>query len=323
MIDVQAGQEFQADFRLRLQRGYRVSGTITGLPAGLPVSLWLMNRYGQQIHGSIGVDAKSGRWQAGVLPPGDWTMGAQANDAQGRRYSARQEIAVGESDLNNVEIAMHPSISIPVTINHSAGVKGNAYVNATLFPTGEWNQRTFSLAIQGATPPEGRVFLAPGTVGPATNGATQNSGENPLAFENIEEGKYRLDVFPNPPECLDSAWYGNVDLSRSDLVVNGAGGQRITINMRNDCSTLGIKLDGAGFTIVVSDDNLMSPRVLQNFRGNLLLSPGKYRVYALTDINDLEYANPEALRDYPAEEVELDPNQKLELSLKAVERKGN
>jgi hypothetical protein len=53
------------------------------------------------------------------------------------------------------------------------------------------------------------------------------------------------------------------------------------------------------------------------------LSPGVYHVYAFTSIDELEYANPEVMRDFPSQEVELAPNQSLELTLKPVERKEN
>jgi hypothetical protein len=46
-------------------------------------------------------------------------------------------------------------------------------------------------------------------------------------------------------------------------------------------------------------------------------------VFALTSLDGLEYSNPEALRNYPSQSVNLGPGQKTELTVELTERKEN
>jgi hypothetical protein len=58
-------------------------------------------------------------------------------------------------------------------------------------------------------------------------------------FRDIEPGKYKLKVQPLVKECIESATYGGIDLTRDYLVIGSdATTQPITINMRTDCATL-------------------------------------------------------------------------------------
>ncbi len=50
------------------------------------------------------------------------------------------------------------------------------------------------------------------------------------------------------------------------------------------------------------------------------LTPGAYRLFAFNDISDLEYANPEALRDFTGQQVTLGPNEKTNVQLDLVTR---
>jgi hypothetical protein len=53
------------------------------------------------------------------------------------------------------------------------------------------------------------------------------------------------------------------------------------------------------------------------------LSPGDYQVYALSDIEGLEYANPEALRGLNGAHVSLAPKQTASVNLELITREGN
>lgn len=295
IIELKAGEEFQADFHLHAQRGFRVAGTITGSPAGLGITSFFQNTLGQNISWPIQINSKGGHWIAQALPAGDWNLVLESNDGQGTRYRAVEQISVGDSDIDNVQVMMHPAVTIPVTISHSANEAANQFVNATLTGLDGFTPRSFGMMMHGSA-------------------AT-------MSFDNIDEGQYRVDVQNTANECVDSAWYGNVDLLHNYFVPT-TGAQPIVINMRNDCATLTTKIDGTGSAVVVANGSMSQPRIVQA-NGRLTLSPGTYHVYAFTTLEGLEYANPEVMRDYLSQEVELDPNQKQDVTLQPVERKGN
>ncbi len=317
VIDLQSGQDFRADFHLRAQAGHSIAGTIGGYPTALGLAYTFSTAGLSNNWPTIGVDQSQGRFAGRGIPNGNWILTVHANDSQGRSYDARQEITVNGTDIQNIQILLHPAASIPVTVNHSAkgAVAGNPGVSAVLTsdgPAGNFRQY----------------------------GLMSRDQRSPPAFENVSEGRYTLNVQGFGGECVDSAWYGNVDLLRDYLVMGPDGvSQPIVINMRGDCATLTPKIDGAdnqtsASVIVVPSGWFAEPRVLQFntqqsgagavFHGqSLMLTPGTYQVFAFTNIEGLEYANPEAMRDYPSQSVTLDPNQKLEITVKPAERKAN
>jgi len=328
-IDLRAGQEFRADFRLRTERGYRVTAQVSGVPAGMGVGFSLQNAGGQNIwFEGMQFDPAHRQVVVPALPPGIWTLFLSANDAQGHTYQTRQEIAVSHADVTDLQILLRPAARIPVTINHPADtvqppmvqmINGNKVMNpgisATLNSVEPSDVRAYGLGMQGDPP------------------VTE--------FSDVAPGKYKLDVQAFGSECVESARYGSVDLTRDYVLVDPNGGtQPLTINLRADCSTLTAKLrpeerSHSGFVLVVPSSSLGEPKVLplqahsnsSPFNGfnnpSLTLSPGSYQVFALTSLDGLEYANPEALRNYPSQSVNLGAGEKTELTVELTERKEN
>ena len=320
IIELQAGQEFRADFHLRTQRGFRVSGVLGGYPAGLGVQSLLENSTGQGVFAQgINVDAETGKFLLQAVPAGTWILTLSTNDAQGHAYQAREEIAVSGADISNLQILLHAAASIPVTVNPPAtqnegapGPQVNRGINPMLLP-----------------------------VEPSSNsqqyGLTAHEDPPGLSFDNVFPGKYKLSVQNfGGGECVESAWYGNVDLVRDYLVVGSDGGvQPVTINMSKDCATLSAQMapgqeQNSGFLVMVpTSASVAEPTtfpvmsrgpLLGPMRGPALtLSPGTYQVYAFTSLDGLEYANPEVLRDYPSQTINLVAGQKAELTVKLSE----
>jgi hypothetical protein len=159
-----------------------------------------------------------------------------------------------------------------------------------------------------------------------------------LSFLNVTPGKYKLDVQGYAHECLESAWYGSIDLTRDYLLAGADGGaQPIVINLRADCAQLTAKLRPAGqqrpgVVLVVPTSSVGEARVLQlqaqqssrdfnRIPQFITLSPGSYQVYAFTSVDGLEYSNPQVLRNYPSQSVTLAPGQNTELTVELSEPK--
>jgi hypothetical protein len=144
-------------------------------------------------------------------------------------------------------------------------------------------------------------------------------------------------------ECLESAWSGGVDLLRDTLTVGSdAAAPPITINLRADCPTLTATVRASGenqqqtaILLIVPSSGIAEPRTMgvpiqrqqaaapamNSF--NMTLPPGSYHVYAFPNVDGLEYANPEVLRGYPSQSVDLAAGQKAAVSLDLAERKEN
>jgi Carboxypeptidase regulatory-like domain len=301
VIDLQPGQEFRADFHVAGQRGYRVTGRIIGYSAGPGFGWVLTNSTGQIINWPTRLDQKAGGFVT-QLPNGVWELTMTSNRGEGQTYEARQEIAVNNADINNLQIFLHRAVSIPISVTHAAPVaEGTLNLNVHLTEIDRIQPRQYWPVNHGQPPS--------------------------WSFDNVGEGKYRVDIVAPGNECVESAWYGNLDLLRNYLLVAGdAAPQPITISMRSDCGTLRARVEGeasSGALVVVHQDSMGEPTTVlfEGVEANAVISPGTYRVYAFSDLDGVEYANPEAMRDYPSQTVEIAPNQKLEISVKLIDSK--
>lgn len=325
IIELQPGQEFRADFHLRTQPGFRVSGTVGGYPAVFGLMFSLENSTGQQVlNQGESADRPQGQFVVRAVPSGTWTLRLSTNDAQGHTYEAREEIAVNGADIRNLQILLHAAASIPVTVNHPASQEEGAPA-----------QRQFNPGISATLLP------ADSYSNPRSSVLGAHNDPAALFFDNVMPGKYKLNVQNfGANECVESAWYGNVDLLRDYLVVGSEGGtQPLTINMTKDCATLSAQIapgqeQNSGVLVVVSTSSSIAEPIvfpvmsqgaaLGRLRGlSLILCPGTYQVYAFKSVEGLEYANPEVLRDYPSQSIDLASGQKAELSVKLSERKAN
>jgi hypothetical protein len=266
-------------------------------------------------------DQSKGRLVAEAVPSGAWTLVLSANDGAGKSYQERQEIIVDGADVTDLQLFLQPSTSIPVRVNHAAKpVKPSELefadtgsLNASLISIDPLHYLGFDIRTQGSPPVS--------------------------SFDNVAAGTYKFSVHPSGSECLESAWYGGVDLTRDYLVVgSGADSEALTINLRRDCASLSVKLHSEeyrrfAFLLLVPNSPIAEPETL-TFAGppptqladistQFTLSPGSYQVFAFSNMDGLDYANPETMRGYAGQTVTLEPGQKAELTLEVIERKGN
>jgi uncharacterized protein (DUF2141 family) len=147
-----------------------------------------------------------------------------------------------------------------------------------------------------------------------------------LSFENIQPGKYSLEVTPNGSLYVQSARCGDTDLLRDDLIITAdLRLPPLEIVVRDDGASLNVSLPDpqAKGTVLLVPDQL--PRqVKTGFASGQLqfsgLAPGEYSVIALDNAEGLEYTNPEALSPYmsSAAHVTLGPKQNSTVTLQVT-----
>jgi hypothetical protein len=321
-VELKPGEQAEADFTLHPAPTSNISGIAAGAQNGLSIS-FEGSDHEQTPANYLQFDPATGKFVLGMVPSGSWTLRFSSNDAQGNTYYAEQNIDVNGTDVAGLHVLLQPAPAIPVIVNHTAAI-------ASTSSTGEGSPP----ANQG---PGVQVQLLPADnasnerfyAGPGPGGDPQG----PLSIQGVHPGNYKVVAQAFGPECVESVSAGNVDVMHNDLLISpGSQPPPITVSLRNNCATLSgtvhAELQNApAFVILVPDSAPTQPQLFpvqsnRNF-AFATFSPGTYHVWALSNITGLEYANPEALRDYPSQQITLGPNQKVNLNLDLVVRGSN
>ena len=299
-INIQAGQVAEADFRLSPVPSHNVSGIVSG-PENTSVSCQDAN---DNSLGSGQIDPRTSRFKLLHVPAGSCTLtfqGQGGQEANFKTYFAEQAITIGSSDLSGIQVSVQPLPDIPVHFGDSASA---IPVQLQLLPRQKRrsHQQLYLITQPGQTP----------------------------AFQNVLPGSYKLIAQNFGNTCVNTISQGGTDLLREDLAVVSGSAQAapIELTLRNDCATLSGTLETnspgyAGTVLVTSSSPDVEPRFFPVMNGNFSLSgltPGDYTVYAFTDISGLEYANPEALREYSGQKITLGPGAKTALQLSLITR---
>jgi hypothetical protein len=152
--------------------------------------------------------------------------------------------------------------------------------------------------------------------------------EGGAVIKNVQPGTYRVAVQTWGPNCLDSVTSGSLDLTRNELVVSaGSPPQPITVALRTDCAQLDASVNqkAQANILVIADSHCIEPlsaTVSSDKMTFANLSPGDYMVYAFTDVNGLEYTNPEVMRNFSGQHVTLAAGQKSSLTLDVIDREA-
>jgi Carboxypeptidase regulatory-like domain len=322
-VHLTGGQQAQADFTLLRVRAYRVFGHVamSENQAGLNVFR------GDEDTGISAPVLKGGRFILAGLAPGQYSIVArQYNAPQGPGLYGEQMVTIGQADVNNVEILVQQPQSIPVQINvvktRESGSNGLVQLETFSQPGPQHGQ-----PVNGPSVPIGNVALEPTDPALFQRHFAQlnpnNPGsEEPLALKGAFPGVYRVIAQPFQPYYIESMRSGSIDLRDQPLTITPGGAVApIQITLRDDSATLTVKVNeggqpapGGALLVMPTSHTAETIQPMYWMGGSGLglggLAPGDYRVYAFDSIEDLEYANPEAMRNYSSQSqpVTLGPN---------------
>jgi hypothetical protein len=321
-IDLKPGQTATANLTLTAVPTFFISGTIAGVPSGSGVWATTQTELGvPDMVNSFQPNLQTGRFVIRNFPAGEWKYIFQTSGPPDKQMRAELDLSV-TSNVQGLSVVLHPLANIPVILTHAPSVAGpqqNASPGSSSpFPIVQLISTTASAS---------QLFVAEP---PPDAGKNPNEEPPHFVLQQVPSGEYRLSLLSVGSECVDTASSGSTDLLREPFVVpSGSIPQPITIAMRSDCAKIAPKVQSNGTSvasvvIVVSDSPAFQPLVIpvtpgaNNASGPL--SPGSYRVYAFSDLTDLEYANPEAMRDFPAQSVDLQAGQNAEVTLELIDR---
>ena len=307
-VHVEPGQQVEADFSLKTEKAYRITGTIEG---GIPgrTGIMLLDSDGNEIWANSGYDFRKNVFRFFDVPPGAYSVVATSITEAGETMYGITQVGVSASDVSNVGVNVLPSAKIPVEVQ----IEG---------------------ASAGPAPPVVSVHLASRdhnnfNPGGWTQGPRPGQQGAEATISNVMPGHYRVEVQQVAQYYISSVRSGDIDLMREDLVI-APGSQPAPIQVvlhGSPASLRGTVKAGdrqiRAFVLVLPDgDSADEPR--QAFTAGQFsfssLAPGSYHVYAFPSLNEIEYKNPEAMRRYAdrATQVTLSENESKDITVNLI-----
>ena len=320
-IEVKPGQEARADMNLSPAPVYTVTGTVSGVPPGQSVMISRTRVEGDFIEPiAVQYNPSTGRFAISMVPSGESMFEFETNAAPGTALESVERISVDGADVKGLQIVLQPVTEISVQVNKPAFPPPQANVGA--------NRPVANMVAQvqlvSAKSGDNRRYFSTRTP------ASQENDSLSQVIRGARPGQYRVMATALGSGCIDSVSSGGTDLMRDLLAIEpGMSPQPIVVNVSNECATLTgtvrrQKPDSGGLALVISPSPSFNPRLvpLQPDGSFTItnLSPGSYRVLALSDVDGLAYAEPEATRDLPGQQVELQASQKAAVALDLIDR---
>ncbi|MGC2195480.1 MAG: hypothetical protein WA628_12455, partial [Terriglobales bacterium] len=314
---VAGGQQVQADFALKAEPIFRVSGLVVGLATGMAAGLQFVSRSGE-VQG-VNLQMPTGKFEAQV-PGGAYVLQLRASDSSGQAMVSDLPLVVN-ADVEGVSLVLSPSITLPV--------------NVALRPTGaaEAQNSLDRLSVISPGLSSVRLISTEKRIQAEEFQADRNQQSGALSVHNLSPGRYSVEIAPIPPWYVRAVTSGATDLLREDLVISsGRRPDPLEVILRDDGAGLRgmIRVDRqpAGGTVLLFSDQASLAHaqiaVTQNGAEFLFtgLAPGDYKVLALDSIEGLEFRNPDALSPYlsKAVAVTLQPNEISSINVERISR---
>jgi len=331
-ISISAGQHAQADFSLKRQPGYMVTGVVTNLPPGSGASLFAKPAGAANNANMVAqTGAKpNGEFRLGPLPEGDYVLTLQAQNGQTALWQ-EVPLVIGHADVTNLQLALEQPYEIPVQLTvvrtKTAGQSGDI----EFVVDGPTSGRTAGRHMAQGTPLGNISFHSEdGSMQFVTLYEPADQQAEPLVVKGLRPGTYHMNSWGNGAFYVESARCGGTDLLDAPLVLrSGASTPPIQITMRDDVANLTVNCATDGkqqSCAVILAPAHGEPRLFYAWAASSAvasgLAPGDYRAYAFDNAAGLEYGNPEAMRDYlsKGQAFTLEPNDQKTISVEVIHR---
>jgi hypothetical protein len=319
-LQVVPGQQMQADLSMSAVPVYRVSGNVVGQPRERAAAVMASTAAGEQTLISTASNPELGTFTLRGLPAGSYVLKAVASGDE-QQLTAEQKINVA-SNVDNVQLALAPAISIPVNVQlqkrRSADAGG--VVSRIGVPRNE-SGPPIAVALVSSQPSTQEAFSS----------FEQRDGRGVLNIQNVNPGAYAVKVMPQPPWYVQSATYGQTNVLYDDITVSPGQRYPLDIILRDDSASLTIGFRGsqntpeqrAAVVLVPQPPSKIAPTVFNGVTSTYMasgLAPGEYLVFAFDRLDKIEYSNPDVLAAYASQaaHVVLSPNQTAQVSLDMI-----
>jgi Carboxypeptidase regulatory-like domain len=330
-ITVLSGQQAQADFLLKPEPVFKVSGVVSGFLPATPNAPQVATRSGEPLPAPVNFDPQTGKFDV-ELPAGSYVLMIRTPDGEGNLLSGDLPLNVN-SDIENVTLTLGSPMVMPIR------VETRATSGSPIAPSGGVINFSFAGSDQTRGGPrrmrvpvvQVRLISTENRLEDAEFQAEYNATDGSLAIRNFVPGRYNVDLQPNPPWYVQSATSGTVDVLREELVLTpGRRPDPLEIVLRDDGAMVSgtIKADGqsvmGSVLLIPEQQSATQIRVMAAAPGGDFLfdrvPPGEYKLIALDTVSDVEFRNAEALGPYlsKATRITVEPGQQDNVSVERV-----
>lgn len=311
-IQLNAGQQAEADFSLTAVPVYQLSGIVSGYLPEQGVGVQVFNQSGDEVSLSTSFNMESGIVHIDNVPAGSYIVKATARTAT-QVLQAETRVNV-TSNSESLRLALGPAISIPIVVRMES-------------------RSTSNLSAAGGNPNQDRPPVSVRLISNETTSAEWDSsfvqhapGRDNMVLQSVDSGTYSVDVIPQAPWYVQSATYGQTNVLYDDLsVTTGGPSYPMEIVLRDDAASVSGSVktsDGSASqaTIIVAPQPVsrITPKMAPAFSASFNLSglaPGEYLVFAFDHVEGMEYSNPDVLQGYASQatHVTLSANQNAQV----------
>ncbi len=315
-IQLIAGQQSEADFSLASVPLYEVSGSVSGYLPEQGVGFQVLTPSGDELSLPTTFNSETGIFHLEGAPAGTYLLRA-LGQAGGQQLRADVRLNIA-SNLDNVRLALAPTVSIPIVARTDSRDSSN-----TTSPAFDPDHPPVSVHLVPTEPAANEVYSAIESHG---------SGHDTMLLQSVDSGTYTVDVIAHPPWYVQSATYAQTNVLADDIsIASGSQSYPLDLVLRSDSATLTGTLKSADATpppqatVLVAPQaaSRVGPRMAQAVGGSFSvrgLAPGDYLVYALDRVDGMEYTNPETLQPYASQaaHVTLTAGQKAQVTVDLI-----
>lgn len=331
-LDVKAGQDLTGiDVRLRTAPTFHIRGKIVGaLPDGVGDQQLNLNASTRGddtmmfMFGGGGRVTKDRTFDIAGVAPGTYTVNVFAMGGQVRALG-RQDVDVGEADVNDVQVAVVP----PGSLHGQISFEGNPQPGVTA------DVKNVHIFLSPSD--NGRMMFGGGNATPKEDGT--------FVVDNVTPGKYFLNVNAPQGTYLKSVRLGSEEMLGKFLDLSQGSGQISVVFSYGAAEldgTVQMPQNSAEATDAAAGQPLQTPdasvvlvpeKLNEDWSGIRFsdtgaggtftirqLPPGRYRAYAFEKMQYQDLQNPDLLKELEAKgtEVELKQNEKKQIQLPLI-----
>ena len=322
-ITVVSGQQAEADFLLKPEPVFKVSGVVSGFLPATPNAPQVATRSGEPLPAPVSFDSQTAKFDV-ELPAGNYVLMIRTPDGEGNLLSGDLPLAVN-SDIENVTLTVGVPMVMPIRVETRSTSSSPVASNRGVIEINGHSQKIRPPVVQV------RLISLDNRIEGTEFQADSNVNGGSFAIRNFVPGRYTVDLQPNPPWYVQSATSSTIDVLREELVLTpGRRPDALEIVLRDDGAMISgtIRADGqpaAGSVLLIPEQQSAAQiRVTAAAPGGDFLfdrvPPGDYKVLALDTVSDLEFRNAETLGPYlsKAARITLEPGKQASVSVERV-----